>query len=262
MRKYLILAIIVGITSCSIEQKEEIIKEYNLKGAVKNVVLNHYETVEKFGEFEKGKKVDYDITETVINLKSMLIDEYHFNENGKRTKGFIYYEDNRLNQRFESQITEKDEVVGETWFNGKGDVLRYVTYTYTEDKITTDWLDENKKLKDRIVIKLDSLGNKSEESHYNSEGKLSLYYKYKCDLYGNVISQDFGMSKDLLFSAHYDFEYNDNNDMTGINFKTFAGDMNYYKFEYKYDSLYNWTQKISIKNSEPYLLTERIIEYY
>lgn len=261
MKNYFIYCLIILLITGCVEQKDYI-KEYNLKGKAKRMVLNHYKPIEKFGKFEKGVKVAYDITESIINLKCRLISECRFNEKGKRTQGFIYYTDNQLSQRSERTFDENGNIKREIWYDKNDTILRYIEYNYEKTKTTENWLDKNERLTEKIVFKLDSIGNKTEEFQYKKNGDLSLYYKYHYDLNENLVHQDFGMSKKLLIAAHCNFSYNEQKDISSMKFKTFNGKVDNYEFEYKYDSLKNWIQKISIKNSEPYLLTERIIEYY
>ena len=77
-------------------------------------------------------------------------------------------------------------------------------------------------------------GNKIEENYYNSNGSLIYKNTYKYDEKGNKIEENY---------------YNSNGRLDS-------------KYTYEYDKNNNWTQRIKYKNTIPYSITERIIEYY
>ena len=108
--KKIILAIlsVLRLVSCKQSEKKNDLTEENLKGKVKSIKETPYEAVDKFGQIEKGNVLYDDGTSfTIYNEKGNIIEENHYDSNGRLDSKYTYEYDknNNWTQRIEYKNT-------------------------------------------------------------------------------------------------------------------------------------------------------------
>ncbi len=224
---WVLLALLVGFSSCKPKKKTDWEKE-NLKGKVKSYTNFTYKAVEKFGEIQKGERIDWsdDNYQIIYDNKGNMIEKNGYNSNGNLIYKIIYKYDN------------------------KGNKMEYSTYN------------SNGNLNNKWTNKYDSKGNKIESSVYNSDGNLGSKYTYKYDSKGNKIEENRYYSDGSL---NYKWTYKYDNRGNKIEKKWYKSDGSLWwknTFKYEYDKHGNWIKQIIYKNDKPYQIVEREYEYY
>ncbi len=248
---WVLLTLLIGFTSCEKKKKTDW-EKYNLKGRVKSFTNFTYKAIEKFGEVQKGERVE--------NYFQNF--EQFYNKKGFLQKQNSYY----YNSLYEENILVYDK---------KG------------TKIETNIYNSIGKLKSKNIYKNDTKGNIIEEDEYSDiKGSLKQKNIYKYDKDANLIEHTIYNHKNELetkFILKYNkalieisnyfsdgslnwkntYKYDNRENVMELNVYKFDGSLDYkYTYKYKYDKNGNWIKQISYKNDKLYEIVERKYEYY
>jgi len=186
-----IVSIILFFSNCTDNKIKNDLTKENLKGKVRRVIENSYDTEEKFGE--------------VIKTDQYGQKEFYFNEQGyflqkkERFNYPDYFSYNTETFKYDQQenIIEKRFESNNSMF---GESSHKYTYKYDKkgNKIEENRYNYKGELEDKVVYKYDSSGNKIEKNNYNSKGELRSKETYKYDNKGNEIEENWYNSEGEL----------------------------------------------------------------
>jgi hypothetical protein len=192
-----ILLFAIFFYSCKNSPKENDWVKYNLKGNVESLSEFTYEAISKFGEIEKGKKVqdnvDYDGDKQFrFNKRGNLIENSEYQSDQNFTYKYFYDNQDRLIE-FISFIDNMKYVITK-YFYQKGNLIEKSNYA------------SNGILHSRIKYKLDENGCPVIEFEYMSDGIL---YKYKRYLYDNnkKLIEEISYNSSGILEAKYNIVY-------------------------------------------------------
>ena len=139
----------------------------------------------------------------------------------------------------------------------------YTMYKYDKrgNKIEISKYNSDESLDYKGIYKYDKKGNRIEESYYVSDGSLNSKIIYKYDDKGNKIEESH-YKPDGSLDYKYIFKYDDKGNYIEESYYNYDVSLEYKKItEYKYDLERNWTERITISETQTEI-TERTIEYY
>ena len=229
--KKVIFVITVIVLSMSCTEKGGIknsLDSMNLKGNVKNITERRFNPEEKEDKIVKGEKV-----KSYNALKALYFDE-------------------------------EGNIIEEIYY-GQGSSIKLKTaYIYDEAGKLIESEDEYESgTTGKSIYKTDEKGNIIEEKAFLDSSLFSILYK-TYDEYGNMIKEK-TLKADSTQRSHIVYTYDKKRNIIEQIFLTTDGRNVSFKwrYEYKFDNKKNWVWRLKYDSyDEPYLITEREIEYY
>lgn len=177
--KFIIILFFFSFISCSDKEKMNDLKELNINGHVSSIKKSTYQAVEKFGEVQKGERINRFWMEDGNNYS------YSFNELGNITEIIEYKSDNEIDSKKvitynENKKSERND------YNAEGELDGRVKYTYDKESNTTTI------------------------NYYKSDGSLKNQYKDKYDGKKLVERRQYDDNGKLIIVVEYEFDKNDN----------------------------------------------------
>jgi len=200
----------------------------NLKGNVKSITERRFNAEEKKGKIVKEEKV-----KSYNSLTALYFDK-------------------------EGNIIEKI-------YYGQGSSIKLKTvYIYDEaGKLIESEGGYKSGRTEKSIYKTDEKGNVIEENIFLDSSLVSISYK-TYDECGNMIKEK-TLKADGTQESHIVYTYDKKRNIIEYKFLTTDGRnvSSTYRYEYKFDSKENWVWRLKYDSyGEPYLITEREIEYY
>ena len=268
MRTFLFILCVMLLVSCGEEKKPQNSRTLEgLKGPVKTVKQYKSPLVEKFGEIVPGKDTTfryieftpegYYIRSTSIGDKRDYVYKFEFDVNGNVLKEERYWNDTRYyiwTGKYDDQNREFESIRIDS--NG---IYKWIS-TYDGKRIKEYDIYRNDVLIGKKKYQYSSSNNYAIFS-YDKEGVLEGKVEYVskngfCTLY-----KTYDENGEIIYNTSY--EYNKFNDVTEHIFRFGKeGDIDQYKYEYKYDEQGNWIEQREFLNNKPNFITTRIITYY
>lgn len=272
----------LGVIACKNLLKENDWIRYNSKGKVKSYKIINYEATIRFGKVEKGnralgepldgqnqecifdnngkiKEINY--FNIIGNLESKKI--YNYDEMGRNYETNVFNQEGKLIEKYTTSYNKEGKIDLENTYDSSGIRWSTVTSEYNDrgllketkgfygnnDYVFINFKYDNNNLLNEEIWNAkyswsDTLYHDVVKHKYNEKGKKieSIYtisgtrFTYNYDEKGNVIE---------------DYWFND-----GVNIEKSRN------YKYEYDKKGNWIKRIEYINNKPFLITERVIEYY
>jgi hypothetical protein len=266
----------------------------NLKGRIKSITTNLYDTVRRYGEIQKGEMKRSELN--IFNDNGKLIEEtvlvgtlfdeykttYKYDDKGNEIETCNYDRDGSLIYKYLTKYDEKGNQVEmkglgpdssreiKTVFLLKGSHLeRKITlpkrvYKYDDkgNQIEVKNYDAFESLKDRHTYKYDGKGNQNEDDIYNSEGILETKLIYRYDGHGNKIEMN-SFNSDGSRRGKFTYKFDqEGNQIEEIEYKSDGLIDRKKAYKYEYDKKLNWIKMTEFKNDLLASVSERVIEYF
>src|SRR5690554_1197246 len=204
--KYAVIIFVALIAqSCSNEKIENGWKRDNLQGKVLSYSEFSYETKNRFGKIEKGKRKRDFFWKKDIQTK--------YNEKGNQIETNWYNSDGSLNSKIIYKYDEKGNQIEQNEYNSDGSLNSKIIYKYDEkgNQIEQNGYNSDGSLYSKIIYKYDEKRNKIEENLYNSDGSLDrkLTSNYEYDKQGNWIKRIDYTDEIPKFILEREYEYYD-----------------------------------------------------
>jgi hypothetical protein len=255
MKKYILVATLPLFIMCSstTEKPKNNVEEVTVKDTVQmGVAKNSWAEMNLKGRVKQLKEINYALlSEGDLNgpfkkqgVKNSSV--YIFNEKGYRTEWNNYNSDGTLY----GKTTYK--------YNDQGNVIEVAMYN----------ADGSLSYKNTFKDKYDDKGNKIEANRYNADGSLNnkTTFKYKFDDKGTIIEKSYFNADGSLGSKHtFKYEFNDKGSYE-VEEIVFGADGNRFDYnsykDYKFDTNFNWTSRMTFGFNRTPIVSEREIIYY
>lgn len=274
--KIFILIILVASAFTFFPASKNDWNKMSLNGKVKSLKINEAHRYKSGGEFTEWKKT---YSHFYFFNKDGFITEYH-------KKDIV--DSNSYKGEYSYNVKEKNITINYLQKNGHTWKTIFILDA-NDNSIEEQNISSNGNLSSRYSLKRDESGYLVEKRSYNSKGKITGVHTWKYDAEGNQIEMKYEMvgsgilmhnafayddkgnktdeihyKSDGTIQRKYNFIYDDMGNKTGemkFNSKGQLTDKN--TWNYEYDKVKNWTKRTqSGAGGEPFLIEERIIEYY
>ena len=230
-----------------------------LNGKVKHLITASYKAISQGDTIIKGDKIKSRQTYTYNASENIT-----FNESGYITNATGADEYSRANEYITFKYNKHD-FMDETVHYGSTKMLKKIqTYKYDDygGVVAMRHYGRDKLMIGKTVYKLDRVGNILEQKQSDNNKKTLGSRKFSYDENNNCISTMILNHKSQLILTLVS-EFDDKNSLI----KTTTLDINRKPstssaYSYKYDSLGNWTERIEIKDNQPYMITVRDFIFY
>lgn len=176
MKKIIITLITIIFVGCN-SDKDNSIKEMNLKGNIKSIKEIYFDGNEKFGEYVK-EEWKYTI-------------DYSFNEDGNIIERNSYYAPkNSIRDKTKYLYNDKNQIFEENKYDSSGNLESTYKYNYDEigNKTEKISIQHNKIVSTEKYI-YDNKGKLQEMQYVLLDGSITLSEKYKYDINGLLIEK-------------------------------------------------------------------------
>lgn len=269
MKKIILLVITaISLIGCNLNKENNDWRRDNLKNRVKSINLRFYEAIEKFGQIEKGKRLEQDELNkfTRYNKEGNKEEEIFYNRD-ESLKGTVKYKHDNKGNTSEAVYYTNDVAfiinLRNKYGHEKSEDSLYVLktkYKYDEkgNKVEENNYQTDGEIYSKVTFLYDNKNNLIEANKYISDGSLGLKWKYTYNKGLKTEVKVYGSNGD--FRGQITFLYDEKGYVLEENRKGKNYEM---RIVYKdYDLHFNWTRQIWYEKGKPESILEREIEYY
>ncbi|MDO4881232.1 MAG: hypothetical protein Q3983_08125 [Capnocytophaga sp.] len=207
---------------------------------------------------------------------------WKYSDNGNPLEKASYSYTGQLLYKNTFKYDEKNRITEHNYYNAQGNLLRKYTWKYDENQefISKKIIEQSQNPSDRInhplcgqlrfidtpnwndIILFDNKASKTEEYHYDSDGKLQSSYISFYDENKQIV-KEIHISEAEKINLIYEYKYNDKGNISEKRqIDTLGNVIATHLFSYIYDKNMNWIQQVESINNIPIILTEREIEMF
>ena len=217
----------------------------NLKKKVKSIKETmYYLPTEDMGDVKQGEIIsNFENRKTTYNSYGEGEEVIYYDANNNVTEVIRLPKNDILRERintyrnpnkgFEDKYDDKGNIIETTYSDDNGNVVTKSYYKYNDNGNRIEHIYNSinaEPLYRRFVFEYDKKGNKVRDIVFNEKGEKIDQARYKYNRYNDMVKKK---SDDTIL-----------------------------KYRYKYDDNKNWVEKITISENKPFMISERIIEYY
>lgn len=249
MKKIILSLSVIILFSCSSKQKDNSLKQWNLKGPVESVRNQSYDAKLEYGD-------------EIIKTGRSYNDNYQakFDEAGFLTERIAYESDEDIREK--ELFTYKDsKLFLRKSYDADGEIRDIETYYYNNGalaKITIE--NETGDIQKTIEVKANKNNLTLEGVELNEKGVKN--GSWKNEISGDRITKHTSYDSSGAVRADISYTWNSKNDLEKINYK--SPDFSFVeKRKYKYDDKGNWIHaEVFNENDSIKRIEERFIQYY